>query len=96
MCIRDSLENNRVAMYTKMHHSLVDGVGGMRILQQALADSPDEATAPPWSKRAATNARKSKPVAPSMAGNFNGWLSELLKSTRTEIRTLPGTGQDLR
>ena len=91
--IIEGLENNRVAMYTKMHHSLVDGVGGMRILQQALADSPDEATAPPWSKRAATNARKSKPVAPSMAGNFNGWLSDLLKNTRTEIKTLPELGK---
>ena len=89
--IIEGLENNRVAMYTKMHHALVDGVGGMRILQQALSDSPNEKCPPPWSRRAATNKKKrrddsDKPLANT---NFTDWMRGLLKSTRTEINTLP-------
>ena len=88
--IIEGLENNRVAMYTKMHHALVDGVGGMRILQQALADSPDEKTPPPWSRRAATNKKKRRDDDRPLANtNFTDWMRGLLKSTRTEINTLP-------
>lgn len=46
----EGLENNRFALYVKMHHSQVDGVGGMKMLQKML--SPDIKALdllPPWS-----------------------------------------------
>lgn len=50
--IIEGLENGRFAMYVKMHHSLVDGVGGMRLMQKMLSTSPDERDLPPpWSFR---------------------------------------------
>ena len=46
----EGLENNRFALYTKMHHSLIDGVSGVRLLQRSFSDSPDVIeTKPPWS-----------------------------------------------
>ncbi len=48
----EGLRDGRVAMYTKMHHSLVDGVSAMRLLQSILSGDPDERDMPaPWAKR---------------------------------------------
>ncbi len=47
--IIEGLENGRFALYMKMHHSLVDGVGGMRMVSRLL--SPDAHAGnlpPPW------------------------------------------------
>lgn len=44
----DGLENNRFAVYTKMHHALTDGIGGMRMTTQALASEPTGNSCAPW------------------------------------------------
>lgn len=47
--IIEGLENNRFALYMKMHHSMVDGVGGMRMLQKMMVPDPKaSAMPPPW------------------------------------------------
>jgi diacylglycerol O-acyltransferase / wax synthase len=38
----EGLERNRFALYTKMHHSLIDGVSGMRLIMRALSTDPDQ------------------------------------------------------
>ena len=38
----EGLEENRFAMYLKMHHSLIDGVSGMRLILRTLSTDPDE------------------------------------------------------
>jgi WS/DGAT/MGAT family acyltransferase len=38
----EGLEGNRFAMYSKIHHSLVDGVSGMRLIMRALSTDPNE------------------------------------------------------
>lgn len=45
----EGIEGNRFALYVKIHHSLVDGVAAMRILQSRLAMSSDQRLPPPWS-----------------------------------------------
>ena len=48
----EGLRDGRVAMYTKTHHALVDGVSAMRLLQSVLSTDPDRRDMPaPWADR---------------------------------------------
>lgn len=38
----EGLNDGRFAIYTKVHHSLVDGISAMRIMQRSLSEDPDE------------------------------------------------------
>src|SRR6478672_3877341 len=50
--IIEGLRDGRVAMYTKTHHALVDGVSAMRLLASVLSTDPDERDMPaPWARR---------------------------------------------
>ncbi|MCY7396779.1 MAG: wax ester/triacylglycerol synthase family O-acyltransferase [Nocardioides sp.] len=58
----EGLADGRVAMYTKIHHSLVDGVSAMRLMQSTLSTDPDRRDMPaPWG--VPTRGRSSKAVA---------------------------------
>ena len=50
----EGLRDGRMAMYTKMHHALVDGVSSMRLLQSVLTTDPSRrGMPPPWAVRPA-------------------------------------------
>lgn len=47
----EGLEGNRFAVYTKLHHAVMDGVSGMRLLQRALSETPDADQPAFWTMR---------------------------------------------
>src|SRR5438270_10051454 len=47
----EGLEGNRFAVYSKLHHAVMDGVSGMRLLQRALSKTPDEDQPAFWTLR---------------------------------------------
>lgn len=50
--IVEGLRDGRVALYTKVHHALVDGVSAMRLVQSTLTPDPDlRDMPPPWDAR---------------------------------------------
>ena len=51
MHVIEGLEGNRFAVYTKLHHAVMDGVSGLRLLQRSLSQTPDEPTPAFWSPR---------------------------------------------
>ncbi|QSP94905.1 wax ester/triacylglycerol synthase family O-acyltransferase [Marinobacter salinisoli] len=70
----EGLENNRFALYTKMHHSLIDGISGVRLMQRVLTTDPTKTNmTPPWcvkpvSRRGSkTDSEASIPAAVSQA-----------------------------
>ncbi len=42
----EGLEGNRFALYTKMHHSLIDGVSGMRMMLRTFSTDPEQRDMP--------------------------------------------------
>lgn len=45
----EGLEGSRFAIYSKMSHAMIDGIGSVRLMQSRMASSPDEKLIPPWS-----------------------------------------------
>jgi diacylglycerol O-acyltransferase len=60
--IIEGLRDGRVALYTKTHHALVDGVSAMRLLQGVLSTDPDRRGMPaPWDARTARRREDAPP-----------------------------------
>lgn len=58
----EGLRDGRVALYTKTHHALVDGISAMRLLQSVLTTDPDQRGMPaPWDAR--TRRHRDTPAA---------------------------------
>ncbi len=79
----EGLHDGRYAVYTKFHHSLMDGVSAMRLMQRAFASDPeDDEVRVPWGigprKR---KERDSRPSLISRAGSAAGSALALAPST---------------
>ncbi len=44
----DGVGDGRVALYVKIHHTLLDGVAGLRMISEGLAPDPDRRNLPPF------------------------------------------------
>ncbi|MYR08183.1 wax ester/triacylglycerol synthase family O-acyltransferase [Gordonia sp. SID5947] len=72
--IIDGLDDGRVATYTKVHHSLVDGVSALRLLENSLSTDPDDRTGTAiWDpaltrRRREASTRSRTPRLPDVAG----------------------------
>ena len=86
----EGIEGNRFAIYTKIHHSLVDGVAATRLMQSRMARSPEEDLPPIWSaewtKRLPKKEKRILPLPPSPKEAFRSFsngaaqLIDLLKT----------------
>jgi WS/DGAT/MGAT family acyltransferase len=100
----EGLEGNRFAVYTKLHHAVMDGISGMRLLQRALSESPDEDQPAFWTMRprSSTGDRKSRQnplialpkatldAVADMVGLTPRMLRLAEQAVRAQAATLPG------
>ncbi|MDQ2726996.1 MAG: wax ester/triacylglycerol synthase family O-acyltransferase [Actinomycetota bacterium] len=81
----EGLQNRRFAVYTKVHHALVDGVSALRLLEGTLSDDPDDRqTRLPW----ATRPRRSRPGG--SGGGVATLPQNLLRNARDVLELGPG------
>ncbi|WLP89134.1 wax ester/triacylglycerol synthase family O-acyltransferase [Gordonia sp. NB41Y] len=74
--IIEGLDDGRVALYSKLHHSLIDGVSALRLLQRTLnADPDDRSGTAPWDPALTRHRRRRDPAhAPSPSSPISGIL----------------------
>ena len=77
----EGLEGDRFAVYTKLHHALMDGISALKLLQRSLSSDPDDRDVPlPW-------AHRPRDRAPRDGGGVTAFVSEALKLPYTASRT---------
>jgi diacylglycerol O-acyltransferase / wax synthase len=83
----EGLEGSRFAMYTKIHHSLVDGVSGMRLIMRALSTDPAERDMDSfWTVGAGDRPRHDEP----QGGGLLGALGRPLHAVRDGVTAAAG------
>lgn len=88
----EGLADNKFAVYVKMHHSLIDGIRGMRLMESSLSTDPHERDLTPmWSTRKTAARRAQEPggrtvnVQPTPRAVWRG-----LRDVTTEVAGMPG------
>ena len=86
--IIEGLDDDRFALFVKMHHSLIDGVSGMRMLQRAMAGDPAASLKLPpfW---AADGARSASPESGGARPTMSHVAAAAVQGLKMQAATLP-------
>ncbi|WP_130802343.1 WS/DGAT/MGAT family O-acyltransferase [Acinetobacter ihumii] len=86
--IIEGIEGNRFAMYFKIHHAMVDGVAGMRLIEKSLSHEPTERSiVPPWCVEGKRAKRLKEPKA--------GRIKKILTGLKGQLEAAPRVMQEL-
>ena len=89
--IIEGIEGNRFAMYFKIHHAMVDGVAGMRLIEKSLSKDPNEKhVVPLWCVEGKRTKRLKAPKTPA-ASKIRG----VLDTIKSQCEVAPKVMQEL-
>ncbi|QEK36500.1 WS/DGAT/MGAT family O-acyltransferase [Acinetobacter johnsonii] len=81
--IIEGIEGNRFAMYFKIHHAMVDGIAGMRLVEKSLSQDPNaKSIVPPWCVEGPRAKRLKEPNVNRFKKIMNGVMGQLESTPR--------------
>lgn len=85
----EGLEGGRFAIYLKMHHSLIDGISGVRLLTRCMSEDPEKSLSLPpfWSPGLEKQARRERGARPHLT--LEGVLQALTEAVGAQVRSVP-------
>lgn len=87
----EGLKGNRFAVYFKIHHGLIDGISGMKMMARSLSESPDELDKTPLF---AVPPRAREPKEKSHL-NLPSLLNDAVRSAREQASTARDIGKSM-
>ncbi|WP_280346810.1 WS/DGAT/MGAT family O-acyltransferase [Nocardia neocaledoniensis] len=84
----EGLADGRFALYSKMHHALIDGVSAQRLLRRTLTTEPANEPMPPWNLPRKERARAPRTGRGGLLGGLAAASSStaaLMKAARTGL-----------
>jgi WS/DGAT/MGAT family acyltransferase len=86
----EGLEGNRFAIYLKLHHSLIDGISGVRLLTRCMSEDYEKSlTLPPfWSPSLEKQVRSKRPPPPPPT-TLDGVMKTLMDAVGSQVRSVP-------
>lgn len=86
--IIEGIEGNRFAMYFKIHHAMVDGVAGMRLVEKSLSKDPNaKSIVPLWCVEGKRHKRLTEPKSSK--------IKNILNSIKSQVSATPKVTQEL-
>lgn len=87
----EGLKDRHFAIYTKVHHSLVDGVSAMRMATRMLSDNPEDTGLPPiWDLP-----RRARPDRDDPGSSLWHSITHLLGMSGKQLGTIPTVAKEL-
>ncbi|MDA1171604.1 MAG: wax ester/triacylglycerol synthase family O-acyltransferase [Proteobacteria bacterium] len=81
--IIEGIEGNRFAMYFKIHHAMLDGIAGMRLVEKSLSQDPNaKSIVPPWCVEGPRAKRLKEPNVSRFKKIMNGVMGQLESTPR--------------
>lgn len=90
----DGLPDNRFALYTKVHHTVLDGAGGLRMISESLTSDPTRRTMRPFYTDRSAPERRSATGSGSGFGGRRSRLANPLGAVRA-VADAAAAGLDL-
>lgn len=87
----EGLKDRQFAIYTKVHHSLVDGVSAMRMATRMLSDNPEDTGLPPiWDLP-----RRARPDRDDPGSSLWHSIAHVLGMSGKQLGTIPTVAKEL-
>lgn len=81
--IIEGIEGNRFAMYFKIHHAMVDGIAGIRLVEKSLSQDPNaKSIVPPWCVEGPRAKRLKEPNVSRFKKIMNSVMGQLESTPR--------------